>query len=609
MRLWPFTRSSLKTFNEARKQWRWCSIGRRRHLSRRGIPGGSHADVSLMHEPLEVRKLLAVSAGYDGNDLAITADAEGDAITLEFDGTRFIISDTSGYYDTFTTSGFSGNITARSTDASLNTSFTFALDQTDLPRALQIDASISSTAIGSAIESTSIADISFGGLTTIAADISTPASINFGGDVVIFDDITLTATDVIVSGNVEAAATTFGMDDIGITWQASTAATTSSIAMVTPAGGSPQVWAASVGSYGGIERFNPADGSSLPLLDYPVNTDGSGNFNLIPSPTGDHVYGIHYNPFNDKHPTSTYPTSIFQYRADGTGYAALQLPDYDTRGYQYLTVADDGSFALLSNGNKIYKLDTSTAWTPQTSNEDKIIGTWTLPDSSKPNDYRKDKRLRINSIAITPDGSQAYAPLYYDNVSTNYEVDGSVPLSSVAILDLNSTENFVYEKLQDPTPIWGGDFPQNILPQWAFTSPNSSEAHIVNSSNGNGAWVWKLESETPQTGEGGNGPFYRNAVMSGDGSTIAVTYDNEIIYPGDPSQSSPPFLTSIRTFSTGSELKQISSEQFQGAFRFAGTKYGETISPMDTRMVVFVVNELRLLTPSIRVPLSAKALR
>ena len=103
----------------------------------------------------------------------------------------------------------------------------------------------------------------FGGLTTIAADISTPASINFGGDVVIFDDITLTATDVIVSGNVEAAATTFGMDDIGITWQASTAATTSSIAMVTPAGGSPQVWAASVGSYGGIERFNPADGSSL----------------------------------------------------------------------------------------------------------------------------------------------------------------------------------------------------------------------------------------------------------------------------------------------------------------------------------------------------------
>ena len=178
MKLWPFSRSGLKTFNEARKQWRWCSIGRRRHLSRRSIPGGSHTDVSLMHEPLEVRKLLAVSAGYDGNDLAITADAEGDAITLEFDGTRFIISDTSGYHDTFTTSGFSGNITARSTDASLNTSFTFALDQTDLPRALQIDASISSTAIGSAIESTSIADISFGGLTTIAADISTPASIN-----------------------------------------------------------------------------------------------------------------------------------------------------------------------------------------------------------------------------------------------------------------------------------------------------------------------------------------------------------------------------------------------------------------------------------------------
>jgi hypothetical protein len=240
MKLWPFTRSSVKTFNEARKQWRWCSIGRRRHLSRRGIPGGSHADVSLMHEPLEVRKLLAISAGYDGNDLAITAGAEGDAITLEFDGAIVKIYDASGLYDTYTTSGFSGNITASSTDANLNTSFTFAFDQTALSRALQIDASISSTAIGSAIESTSSADISFGGLTTIAADISTPASINFGGDVVIFDDITLTATDVIVSGNVEAAVSAFGMDDIGITWQETTAATTSSTAMVTPAGGSPE---------------------------------------------------------------------------------------------------------------------------------------------------------------------------------------------------------------------------------------------------------------------------------------------------------------------------------------------------------------------------------
>ena len=263
MRLWPFTRSSLKTFNEARKQWRWCSIGRRRHLSRRGIPGGSYADVSLMHEPLEVRKLLAVSAAIDGDDLAITANAEGDAIRLEFDGSTYTVRDASTVIGNFAAGSINGSITAESTNASLNTSFTFALDQTDLPRALQIDASISSTEIGSTIWSTSSADISFGGLTTIAADISTPASINFGGDVVIFDDITLTATDVIVSGNVEAAATTFGMDDIGITWQASTAATTSSIAMVTPAGSSPQVWAASVGFYGGIERFDPADGSNL----------------------------------------------------------------------------------------------------------------------------------------------------------------------------------------------------------------------------------------------------------------------------------------------------------------------------------------------------------
>ena len=102
---------------------------------------------------------------------------------------------------------------------------------------------------------------------------------------------------------------------------------------------------------------------ALQRLPYPVSTTGDGNFNLIPSPTGDHVYGIHYTPLNA--PLGKYPATIFQYRADGSGYAALQLPDYDTRGYQYLTVADDGSFALLSNGNKIYKLDTSTAWTPQ----------------------------------------------------------------------------------------------------------------------------------------------------------------------------------------------------------------------------------------------------
>ncbi|MCP4940488.1 MAG: hypothetical protein GY924_00720, partial [Planctomycetaceae bacterium] len=250
-----------------------------------------------MHEPLEVRKLLAISAGYDGNDLAITADAEGDAITLEFDGSIVKIYDASGLYDTYTTSGFSGNITASSTDANLNTSFTFAFDQTALSRALQIDASISSTAIGSAIESTSSADISFGGLTTIAADISTPASINFGDDVVIFDDITLTATDVIVSGNVEAAVSAFGMDDISIRWQETTAATTSSTAMVTPAGGSPQVWAAAVGYGGGIERFDPANGSKLGSLGYDVGTSGHGNFNLIPCPTGEYVYGVHYTPY------------------------------------------------------------------------------------------------------------------------------------------------------------------------------------------------------------------------------------------------------------------------------------------------------------------------
>ena len=320
MNLWPFTRSGVKTFNEARKQWRWCSIGRRRHLSRRSIPGGSHADISLMHEPLEVRKLLAISAGYDGNDLAITADAEGDAITLEFDGSIVKIYDASGLYDTYPTSSFSGNITASSTDANLNTSFTFAFDQTALSRALQIDASISNTAIGSAIESTSSADISFGGLTTIAADISTPASINFGGDVVIFDDITLTATDVIVSGNVEAAVSAFGMDDIGITWQETTAATTSSTALVTPADGSPQVWAATVGFSSGIERFDPANGSSLGSLGYDVAESGHGNFNLIPCPTGEYVYGVHYTPYTSGGGGYANPGTVFQYATNGSGF-------------------------------------------------------------------------------------------------------------------------------------------------------------------------------------------------------------------------------------------------------------------------------------------------
>ena len=575
MKLWPFTRSGLKTFNEARKQWRWCSIGRRRHLSRRSIPGGSHADVSLMHEPLEVRKLLAISAGYDGNDLAITADAEGDAITLEFDGTRFKIYDASGLYDTYTTSGFSGNITASSTDASLNTSFTFAFDQTALPRALQIDASISSTEIGSAIESTSSSDISFGGLTTIAADISTPASINFGGDVVIFDDITLTATDVIVSGNVEAAATTFGMDDIGITWQESTAATTSSIAMVTPAGGSPQVWAAAVGSNGGIERFNPADGSSLTPLGYPVNTDGSGNFNLIPSPTGDYVYGVHYNPFSDQNSTSTYPSSIFQYRTDGTGYAALQLPNYDTRGYQYLTVADDGSFVLLSNGNKIYKIDTSTTWTSGTNNEGKILWVWTLPDSSKPNDYRYDKRLRINSIAITSDGSQAYAPLRYYNISDASYSDTPVQLNSVAVLDLNSLGNpAAYRKLQQDG---GWPFNFGVVPQWAFTAPDSSEPYIVNTANNSQGWAWKLKDGGSQIEHNGRGKFYRDAVLSGDGNKLAIAYDNETF----GSHPKPATQTSLRILTdNGSTLQHLLDVQFNSLFGFSDTRHGYNRSSM-----------------------------
>ena len=108
----------------------------------------------------------------------------------------------------------------------------------------------------------------------------------------------------------------------------------------------------------------------------------------------------------------------------------LYNSDYDTRGYQYLTVADDGSFVLLSNATR----STRSTRLPHglgSNNAVKILCVWTLPDSSKPNDYRYDKRLRINSIAITPDGSQLSTPLRYDNISdANYsETSCSVELS------------------------------------------------------------------------------------------------------------------------------------------------------------------------------------
>ncbi|MBT6460427.1 MAG: hypothetical protein HOK57_11540, partial [Planctomycetaceae bacterium] len=514
MNLWPFSRSGVKTFNEARKQWRWCSIGRRRHLSRRSIPGGSHADVSLMHEPLEVRKLLAISAGYDGNDLAITADAEGDAITLEFDGSIVKIYDASGLYDTYTTSGFSGNITASSTDANLNTSFTFAFDQTALSRALQIDASISSTAIGSAIESTSSADISFGGLTTIAADISTPASINFGGDVVIFDDITLTATDVIVSGNVEAAVSAFGMDDIGITWQETTAATTSSTALVTPAGGSPEVWAAAVGYGGGIERFDPADGSSLGSLGYDVTESGHGNFNLIPCPTGEYVYGVHYTPYSQDGPSDEKTGIIYQYATDGSGYATFFLGqyEYDYRGYQCLTIANDGSYILLSQGEKIFKIDTSTAWSsePESTNQDKIQHTWALPDS-----YGGDhaEQLRVNSIAILPDGSRAYAAMNYNNAYSVGNINGGLA-NAFAALDLQTLGQPVITSLLNT---------DGVNPNWVAAAPDSSAIYVANRRGGSSR-VWRVgvpSGTQKELWQGGSS--YSNAVLSGDGSRFFTT--------------------------------------------------------------------------------------
>ncbi|MEO1992933.1 MAG: hypothetical protein ABGW78_13430 [Pirellulales bacterium] len=50
----------------------------------------------MLYELLEVRKLLMISTGYIWDDRAITAHANGDAITLEFDGSNFKLYDTTG---------------------------------------------------------------------------------------------------------------------------------------------------------------------------------------------------------------------------------------------------------------------------------------------------------------------------------------------------------------------------------------------------------------------------------------------------------------------------------------------------------------------------------
>ena len=166
-----------------------------------------------------------------------------------------------------------------------------------------------------------------------------------------------------------------------------------------------------------LSVFNPADGSSLAPLPYPVNTKGDGNFNLIPSPTGDYVYGVHYTPYTSGGGGYANPGTVFQYATDGSGYATFFLGqyEYDYRGYQCLTIADDGSYILLSQGEKIFKIDTSTAWGGGSDNQDRVQHTWELPDSRNYNDSRYSEQLRVNSIAILPDGSRAYAAMNYNN--------------------------------------------------------------------------------------------------------------------------------------------------------------------------------------------------
>ena len=74
---------------------------------------------------------------------------------------------------------------------------------------------------------------------------------------------------------------------------------------------------------------------------------------------------------------------IFQYATNGSGYATFYLgqSEYDYRGYQCLTIADDGSYILLSQGEKIFKIDTSTAWAGASDNQDRIQHTWEFSDS------------------------------------------------------------------------------------------------------------------------------------------------------------------------------------------------------------------------------------
>lgn len=92
---WAFTRSRCTFPYFKIRTWPWLSeIWHRGHKRPQRVQ--SQIDVSLLYELLEVRKLLMISTGYIWDDRAITAHADGDAITLEFDGSNFKLYDTTG---------------------------------------------------------------------------------------------------------------------------------------------------------------------------------------------------------------------------------------------------------------------------------------------------------------------------------------------------------------------------------------------------------------------------------------------------------------------------------------------------------------------------------
>ena len=121
------------------------------------------------------------------------------------------------------------------------------------------------------------------------------------------------------------------------------------------------------------------------------------------------------------------PGTVYQYATDGSGYATFFLGqyEYDYRGYQCLTIADDGSYILLSQGEKIFKIDTSTAWAEGSDNQDRVQHTWEFSDSKDFNNAATSEQLRINAITILPDGSRAYGALHY----VNPEINGTLTTS------------------------------------------------------------------------------------------------------------------------------------------------------------------------------------